>query len=115
MKTATPSSGTRVAKPLRAISVHSNHQVMPGARARPLHSVRAMMNSQRAVAMTVLLGLAASAAAQTPPKEPPPLWDVQLGAAFVGTSGNSETSTIGADFGFHRRWPLWQVESAATA
>ena len=74
-----------------------------------------MMNSQRVVAMTVLLGLAASAAAQTPPKEPPPLWDVQVGAAFVGTSGNSETSTIGADFGFHRRWPLWQVESAATA
>src|SRR5260370_40891166 len=73
-----------------------------------------MMNSQGAVAMTVLRGLASSAAAQTPPKEPP-LWDVQVGAAFVGSSGNSETSTIGADFGFHRRWPLWQVESAATA
>src|SRR5437763_6545077 len=74
-----------------------------------------MMNSQRVVAMTVLLGLAASAAAQTPPKEPPPLWDVQVGAAFVGTSGNSDTSTIGADFSLHRRWPVWQVESAATA
>jgi putative salt-induced outer membrane protein YdiY len=56
-----------------------------------------------------------SVAAQTPPKEPPPLWDTQLGAAFVGTSGNSDTTTVGADFSMHRRWPVWQIESMATA
>jgi putative salt-induced outer membrane protein len=53
--------------------------------------------------------------AQTPAKEPPPLWDTQLGAAFVGTDGNSDTTTVGADFSMHRRWPVWQIESAATA
>jgi putative salt-induced outer membrane protein len=56
-----------------------------------------------------------SAAAQAPPKEPPPLWDVGLGASFVGTGGNSDTATIGADFQMHRRWPVWQIESMATA
>lgn len=60
--------------------------------------------------------LAASvAAAQTPPKEPPPLWDVQFGASFIGTSGNSDTSSTGADFALHRRWPVWQIEATATA
>ena len=59
--------------------------------------------------------LAGSAAAQAAPKEPPPLWDTELGASFVGTSGNSDTTTIGADFQMHRRWPLWQIESTASA
>jgi putative salt-induced outer membrane protein len=55
------------------------------------------------------------AIAQAPPPPPPPLWDVQVGASFVGTSGNSDTSSVGADFGLHRRWPVWQIESAAAA
>src|SRR5437660_8608530 len=71
------------------------------------------IHARFAVVLTLLAP--SIAAAQTPPKEPPPLWDVQVGASFVGASGNSETSTLGADFSFHRRWPLWQVESAATA
>jgi putative salt-induced outer membrane protein YdiY len=54
-------------------------------------------------------------AAQTPPPEPPPRWDVQVGAAFVGTSGNTDTSTLGADFSMHRRWPVWQIEATASA
>jgi putative salt-induced outer membrane protein YdiY len=33
----------------------------------------------------------------------------------VGTSGNSDTSSAGADFALHRRWPVWQIESAAAA
>jgi putative salt-induced outer membrane protein YdiY len=33
----------------------------------------------------------------------------------VGTSGNSETSSTGADFSAHRRWPVWQIESTAAA
>lgn len=64
--------------------------------------------------LIVLSLLAPAAAAQTPPP-PPPLWDVQVGASFVGTSGNSETSSAGADFGLHRRWPVWQIESTAAA
>src|SRR5438477_11617773 len=70
------------------------------------------------VCFVVSLLVAASSSAQvapTPPKEPPPLWDVQIGASVVGTSGNSDTSSTGADFGLHRRWPVWQIESAASA
>ena len=70
---------------------------------------------QSLVVFICLCSFATSATAQTPPKEPPPLWDVGLGASFVGTSGNSDTSTIGADFQMHRRWPVWQIESMATA
>jgi putative salt-induced outer membrane protein YdiY len=62
-----------------------------------------------------LLTSAAVANAQPAPPPPPPLWDVQIGASFVGTSGNSDTSSAGADFGLHRRWLVWQVESAASA
>lgn len=65
-----------------------------------------------------LLAVSGAAGAQppaAPPKEPPPLWDTQLGASFVGTSGNSDTTTVGADFGMHRRWPVWQIEATATA
>jgi putative salt-induced outer membrane protein len=58
--------------------------------------------------------LAGSAAAQDP-KEPPPLWDASIGASFVGTSGNSDTSTLGADASAHRRWEVWQIEALATA
>jgi putative salt-induced outer membrane protein YdiY len=53
--------------------------------------------------------------AQTPPKEPPPLWDTQVGASFVGTTGNSETSSTGADFAAHRRGLVWKIDSTATA
>jgi putative salt-induced outer membrane protein len=64
-----------------------------------------------------LLLLALPAAAQPPaaPPPPPPLWDAQLGASFVGTSGNSDTSSTGADFIAHRRGAIWQIESGATA
>jgi len=66
----------------------------------------------------ILLTLARSTAAQTPaapPKEPPPLWDAQIGASFVGTSGNTDTSSVGADFSAHRRGLVWQMNSEATA
>ena len=51
----------------------------------------------------------------TPPPPPPPLWDSQIGASFVGTSGNSDTASTGADFIAHRRGLVWQIESSATA
>ena len=60
---------------------------------------------------------ARSAAAQTPaaaPPPPPPLWDVQIGASFVGTSGNSDTASTGADFGAHRRGSIWLIDASAT-
>jgi putative salt-induced outer membrane protein YdiY len=59
---------------------------------------------------------ARSAAGQTPAADPPPppLWDAQVGASFVGTSGNSDTSSTGIDFIAHRRGAIWKLESAAT-
>src|SRR4051812_43715588 len=74
-----------------------------------------------ALALFVLFASCATATAQPPAaapppvKEPPPLWDTQIGAAFVGTSGNTDTTTLGGDFGMHRRWPVWRIESTATA
>jgi putative salt-induced outer membrane protein len=61
-----------------------------------------------------LLSLPAAAQPAAPPP-PPPLWDAQIGASFVGTSGNSDTASTGADFIAHRRGTVWQLESAATA
>src|SRR5712675_141988 len=69
---------------------------------------------RRTFLIVFILLIPAAATAQTPPP-PPPLWDVQIGASFVGTSGNSDTSSTGADFGLHRRWLVWQLESAASA
>jgi putative salt-induced outer membrane protein YdiY len=65
--------------------------------------------------IVLTLFLPPAATAQTPTTPPPPLWDVQLGASFVGTSGNSDTSSAGADLALHRRWARWQIESGAAA
>jgi putative salt-induced outer membrane protein YdiY len=81
-----------------------------------------MMSIRRAstllLFLTVLL-LAAppTSAAQTPaaPPPPPPLWDAQIGASFVGTNGNSDTSSGGADFSAHRRGLVWQIDAGASA
>ncbi|HZP48238.1 MAG TPA: DUF481 domain-containing protein [Vicinamibacterales bacterium] len=67
-------------------------------------------------ALSLVLSVARVAAQPpAPPKEPPPLWDVQAGASFVGTSGNSDTASTGADFSAHRRGLTWKVDSTATA
>jgi putative salt-induced outer membrane protein YdiY len=75
------------------------------------------MSSIRLASLSLVCALlalpAAAQPAATPP--PPPLWDAQIGASFVGTSGNSDTSSTGADFIAHRRGDVWQIESAATA
>jgi len=55
--------------------------------------------------------------AQTPAPSappPPPLWDVQIGASFVGTTGNSQTSSLGGNAEAHRRWPVWTVDALGT-
>lgn len=67
------------------------------------------------VASSLLVICASPAIAQAPPKEPPPLWDAQVAASFVGTSGNSDTASTGADFAAHRRGAVWLIDSAATA
>lgn len=69
------------------------------------------------LASSALLAIAhaPAASAQEAPAEPPPIWEAQVGASFVGTGGNTETSTLGADFSMQRRWPEWKVESAANA
>jgi putative salt-induced outer membrane protein YdiY len=56
-----------------------------------------------------------TAFAQAPAKDSTPLWDAQVGASFVGTSGNSDTSSTGIDFGAHRRGDVWKIDSTATA
>ena len=73
-----------------------------------------MYRHAHAIAVLSMLLAAETAQAQAP-TEPPPLWDSQIGASFVGTSGNTDTGTIGADFAYHGRWPVWKVESTATA
>ena len=78
-------------------------------------AVRLRMTPTRLLAAAFLLTFARVATAQTPPKEPPPLWDVQVGASFVGTSGNSDTASTGADFSAHRRGLVWLIDSTATA
>ncbi|MGE5245682.1 MAG: DUF481 domain-containing protein [Betaproteobacteria bacterium] len=64
-------------------------------------------------AVCALLAAAAGAAAQAP--NPPPAWDIHFGASFVGTSGNSHTSTVGGDFAYRYRGAAWQLDSMATA
>jgi putative salt-induced outer membrane protein YdiY len=75
------------------------------------------MSLTRTVSLLLFCLLAAGrAAAQAPaPPPPPPLWDAQVGASFVGTSGNSDTASTGADFSAHRRGKVWQIETGATA
>ena len=67
-----------------------------------------------AIVLLVVSGSRSTAAQTPPPPPPPPLWDAQVGASFVGTSGNSDTSSLGADFGAHHRGEVWLVESGAT-
>ena len=75
-----------------------------------------MMSTRRLLILVLFLAPALPAAAQAPaPPPPPPLWDAQVGASFVGTNGNSDTSSVGADFGAHRRGLVWKIDSEATA
>jgi putative salt-induced outer membrane protein YdiY len=64
-------------------------------------------------ALGITFGWCSFALAQAAAPEPVPLWDTQIGASFVGTTGNSKTSATGVDFSAHRRGLIWQVESTA--
>jgi putative salt-induced outer membrane protein YdiY len=73
-----------------------------------------MKIARSSLAAVAFVTLAASLAFSQPP-EPPPLWDVQVGGSFVGTTGNTDVSTLGADFSANSRGPIWRLESTATA
>jgi len=75
-----------------------------------------MTSTRHLLVLAVFLSLAFAhlASAQAPAPEPPPLWDAQVGASFVGTSGNSDTASTGADFAAHRRGQIWGLEANAT-
>ena len=78
-----------------------------------------MPRTPTSVAIAIAIVFAARSALAQPPSAavppPPPLWDAQIGASFVGTSGNSDTASTGVEFGAHRRGEVWQIESAASA
>jgi putative salt-induced outer membrane protein len=46
-------------------------------------------------------------------EEPEPIWVGSLGLAWVATSGNTDTSTLGLDFGLDRKPERWGIEFAA--
>src|SRR5262245_33509213 len=85
------------------------------AQAHPLHPSRRMPIARMLVLLFVLCCTIDVAAQVPPPKEPPPLWDFQIGASFVGTSGNSDTASTGADLAARRRGLVWLIDATATA
>src|SRR5215469_17757097 len=100
MKTAMPSNVKRSVKPRLAIGTVYGTRVAPGSAPMTRHAVLFLF----AFLMLLCAGPAFAQAPAEPPKEPPPpLWDLQVGASFVGTSGNSDTASTGADFAGHRR------------
>src|SRR5579862_464069 len=73
------------------------------------------MNVRHACFLAILLTVAASAAAQPPKPDDGPGSDTQLGASFVGNSGNANTATLGADFSTNYRQPPWRFDAGASA
>src|SRR5258708_4637849 len=68
-----------------------------------------------ALMFVVTLVAATGRASAQDPAEPPAPWELKLGASFVGTSGNSDTSSTGASLDGYRQWTVWRVEAAASA
>jgi putative salt-induced outer membrane protein len=60
----------------------------------------------------IVVSLAVPAMAQD---QPEPVWKGSLGLSYVATSGNSDTSTLGLDFGLTRKPEPWGLEFRATA
>jgi putative salt-induced outer membrane protein YdiY len=73
-----------------------------------------MKSTSASFSILLILAIQAAASAQPPPP-PPPLWDAQIGGSFVGTTGNTDVSTLGIDFSVNRRGLVWRLESNATA
>lgn len=80
------------------------------------------MNVRHACFLAILITVGAAAMAAAQPAAPPPAKpdegpgsDTQVGASFVGNSGNASTSTFGADFSTNYRQPPWRFEAGASA
>jgi len=71
-------------------------------------------NTSALMFVVALVAGAGRASAQAP-AEPPAPWELKIGASFVGTSGNSDTSSTGASLDGYRQWTVWRVEGAASA
>jgi putative salt-induced outer membrane protein len=64
------------------------------------------------LSLMIALVLAAPAFAQ---EQPEPAWKGSLGLSFVSTGGNSDTQTLGLDFGLDRKPEPWGLEIKASA
>ena len=73
------------------------------------------MTVRHACFLAIFISVAASAAAQPPKPDEGPGSDTQVGASFVGNSGNADTATLGADFSTNYRHAPWRFEAAASA
>jgi putative salt-induced outer membrane protein YdiY len=73
------------------------------------------LNTSALIVVVAVVAGTGRAAAQPAPAEPPAPWEVKLGASFVGTSGNSDTASTGANFDAYRQWDVWRIEGLATA
>lgn len=62
----------------------------------------------------VVAGSAAPALAEESDGAPEPNWKNKLGLSYVGTSGNTDTSSLGLDFSSERRPAPWGLNLIAT-
>ena len=60
-------------------------------------------------ASTVLGGSVSSTTAEAPP------WDLKLGLSYLGTSGNSRTSSTGLSAAYENSWGDWKMQAFASA
>ncbi|MEP0774085.1 MAG: DUF481 domain-containing protein [Acidobacteriota bacterium] len=62
-----------------------------------------------ALVVAGVLGSSVPSYAQTPE------WDLKLGLSYLGTSGNSRTSSTGLSANFERTWGDWKLQALASA
>ena len=74
-----------------------------------------MTRTSRSSAVTALVLTAATAMPLAAADTPPPIWDLNLGLAYLATTGNSKTSALGLDAAYVHNWPVWKFEAGALA
>ncbi len=67
------------------------------------------MSLMCALVVAGVLGAGFPSFAQTP------VWDLKLGFSYLGTSGNSRTSSTGLSANFERTWGDWKLQALASA
>jgi len=63
--------------------------------------------------LTLMIGAVPALAQETEEEEPEPIWKGSLGLAWLATSGNTDTSTLGLSFALDRKPEPWGLEFAA--